>query len=515
MILAKGFGLVLYGSIGILKIVAKYLQIGIEIGRNKSRDDQQFKYWGNILPTMNVEEDIRKLKVWEPKKEHLCRAQSGDFAKMAQLLHKTFASDTQYFNRMWTFQEIVTGRIAKIHCSGIQVPLESLIKAVHYLNRTQSMEQSFVDKMTRLWVITTAWKKGVRLSLRELLFDCRDRDCFDGRDMVYGLLGLIHGRMDPRLLPNKENSVGQVYANATKYMVGVEQRLDVICIRGKKKRPEELPSWAPNFRGFGLSNGTTSLVDPSGLKRLFQASLAEPYIDSGPIDHPTQILYTTGLCIGTIQRISHVTRSALNLDSIERKWHRTFARHRSLPSKLQKVQSDLSTLLGLLIKLHNASNIINRSGFRVEVETHLEELSKVDYQSSNIEYLLTLMGGQTTPGTRCDAAEALVLLRRACVRTADGDAALKLLCEAIKSGTHGRRFVALCRGLIGAAPEDAMVGDTVCVLIGCSVPVCLRQDSSSGHWTLVGECYVDRYMDGKAIQMRNDRKLVEQSYILA
>jgi hypothetical protein len=55
----------------------------------------------------------------------------------------------------------------------------------------------------------------------------------------------------------------------------------------------------------------------------------------------------------------------------------------------------------------------------------------------------------------------------------------------------------------GLIPQSAKVGDLVCVLFGCSVPVVLRKRPSKGTnncYELVGEAYVHGFMDGKGIR---------------
>ncbi|KAK1750076.1 heterokaryon incompatibility protein-domain-containing protein [Echria macrotheca] len=58
--------------------------------------------------------------------------------------------------------------------------------------------------------------------------------------------------------------------------------------------------------------------------------------------------------------------------------------------------------------------------------------------------------------------------------------------------------------ITGLVPQTARIGDKICILYGCSVPVLLRkQIHSSGnswHWELIGEAYVDGFMDGEAIR---------------
>jgi hypothetical protein len=68
-------------------------------------------------------------------------------------------------------------------------------------------------------------------------------------------------------------------------------------------------------------------------------------------------------------------------------------------------------------------------------------------------------------------------------------------------------------GLIGAVPGDARAGDSACVLMGCIVPVCLRKIQDSDNWIFAGECYADAYMDGEAIQWRDDARHMPQLFI--
>jgi hypothetical protein len=58
--------------------------------------------------------------------------------------------------------------------------------------------------------------------------------------------------------------------------------------------------------------------------------------------------------------------------------------------------------------------------------------------------------------------------------------------------------------VVGLIPQHARIGDRICILRGCSVPVVLRQhgtpESPRGlYWQLIGEAYVHGVMDGEAM----------------
>lgn len=60
------------------------------------------------------------------------------------------------------------------------------------------------------------------------------------------------------------------------------------------------------------------------------------------------------------------------------------------------------------------------------------------------------------------------------------------------------------RDLFGLGPKGTKLGDLICILYGCSVPVILRAQKDPhglefSHYDIVGECYIYGMMDGEAI----------------
>jgi hypothetical protein len=65
------------------------------------------------------------------------------------------------------------------------------------------------------------------------------------------------------------------------------------------------------------------------------------------------------------------------------------------------------------------------------------------------------------------------------------------------------------QGRLGLAPPNARMGDIVCILFGCSVPVLLRPVGKGQHHILVGECYLHGMMDGEAISGMTKKGLLK------
>lgn len=62
--------------------------------------------------------------------------------------------------------------------------------------------------------------------------------------------------------------------------------------------------------------------------------------------------------------------------------------------------------------------------------------------------------------------------------------------------------------LFGLAPDLAKEGDFICILLGCSVPVILREHQyRAGCHELIGEAYVYGMMDGEALARRKQKEL--------
>lgn len=54
------------------------------------------------------------------------------------------------------------------------------------------------------------------------------------------------------------------------------------------------------------------------------------------------------------------------------------------------------------------------------------------------------------------------------------------------------------------------ISDTVCVLLGCSVPVVLRKIED--HYIFIGECYVENIMQGEVMWTLNNREIFSQVF---
>ena len=75
------------------------------------------------------------------------------------------------------------------------------------------------------------------------------------------------------------------------------------------------------------------------------------------------------------------------------------------------------------------------------------------------------------------------------------------------------------RGFVGWAPDNmygkpqdqTRVGDVICVVFGCSVPLVVRPLEE--RWQVVGEAYVQGFMDGEALALLASGQCKESTFV--
>jgi hypothetical protein len=75
-----------------------------------------------------------------------------------------------------------------------------------------------------------------------------------------------------------------------------------------------------------------------------------------------------------------------------------------------------------------------------------------------------------------------------------------------------RAVVVTKKGYIGQGTNRCKVGDLVCVLLGCNLPVILRPVED--HYEFMGEAYLHDIMHGEAIQAMEEGKVQLESFEL-
>ncbi|KAE9373731.1 hypothetical protein N431DRAFT_557726 [Stipitochalara longipes BDJ] len=286
-------------------------------------------------------------------------------------------------------------------------------------------------------------------TLLDVLQDTLHLECFDPKDRVFAILGLVKHRPNRKLRVGYDQSLVTLYTMCALETIEENESLEVLSLAGignhSRGHRDPLPSWVPDWQ-IGIRERTIPIQQPG----LYKASSNLTPLQSYLHDHST--LEVHGLYIDTIcHEFSPDSRSYSygladwcsrfekypNGDSEYHAWIRTITLDRS----------DLSTE-----KFSRLSPDI----FQQYVElSQLPRRHNEERKSHRYNQTIRL---------------------------------------AIKS----RRFILSKLGYMSLGPLALKANDMICVLRGCDVPVVIREEHS--HHLFIGECFVWGLMDGEVIK---------------
>lgn len=78
--------------------------------------------------------------------------------------------------------------------------------------------------------------------------------------------------------------------------------------------------------------------------------------------------------------------------------------------------------------------------------------------------------------------------------------------------SNGRKLIRLSPHAVGMASAYVEVGDRVCVVLGCSVPIIFHREGD--HFLNLGDTFIDGFMNGEATDGISDGKYKLQTFEL-
>lgn len=497
------------------------LQIGFDLWVNALSDDVENH---EAQKDLGVWFSLEEIKSWSPDERQLKLVEGEDLVEMAKLLDYELFSRTKYFTRMWTLQEICVAPRGNANLFGLD--LSDIACGIYYIQRTFGYSIAHMEQLNVLLEINQRFNIGRRDSLRLLLALSADRESENPKDRIYALLGLMRDKLNPLLQPDYTKSVAEIYSNATRHLIYVDKSLDVICGQRIEGKFSDLASWVPDFRYFAFERG--ALVSASGENVIYHASGDEQYAvpeDAFRLVREYWSLKVTGIPLGTVSSVSDIP--AADEESklkgfmlTETQWaHKLKQTREWKPEELAalKIVSDLAEKYADFYQdSHQEEFWANHADALQTLRTTMANVNELEGSVLDIflKFFLTLLCGRTTTTSRCNEDELLQHLRRVCIPDPEGIKLLKRLCNSLDSGTQGRRLILSKDIEFGSGPEHVQEGDMIYVLIGCSVPVILRKAEKDSGFRLVGECYLHGFMDGEALKMRDEGKVVAHDIML-
>ncbi|OIW25710.1 HET-domain-containing protein [Coniochaeta ligniaria NRRL 30616] len=442
--------------------------------------------------------------------------------------------DRQWWWRVWTSQEIILSRHAVIICGDSFIRYQKLRDAFGAwvdLGISEKLNQDPSDTFNQMQKQVRAVKEntpsikiiynksnlfGTEMDILQQLSKLR---CTNPRDRVYGALGLLVNT--PSLEVNYAKSVSQVYHDFSHSIISHTQRLDILEYAGLKTSSHplhsELPTWVAN-----LDAGKTATRTAALLPSICHASADRA---ASPIfSEDRKILSATGVAVDRIVDHSSVvfSRDVLNfifkdfnpqyptgistLEALFRLAEGDMDRSRDLQRFSDYSETFVSTsrefILYLIFQVMGsfgteAQNPKIRE-LRRPSESFVARMCSLDYRG-----LADLLVASFYP----DEVRRPEILFRSWKED-------RLELTTYFSDGLGRfsnhSIFRTSRGYLGLGPKVITDEDIVCVLFGSRVPYVLRRTGSS--YQLVGDAYVQGYMDGEAMKLADEGKVFTETF---
>jgi hypothetical protein len=300
----------------------------------------------------------------------------------------------------------------------------------------------------------------------EIFLRYQDRQCYNPRDKIYGMLGLASKDIIELVQPNYEDDINIVYEKTTVAMIRKYATLDIfsqIIDACSEARLPGLPSWVPDWSTNADSRTWSAYIIRTARNYNYDASDGRPAalrrIAPGVCATPA-VLLDPAAALGESNRLGNAVPASWAACA----W------------------ADESNYLGM------------------------------EATPRALAFLQTVCGG--TP--RLEGGRF--------VRVPDGEADARMMedwvagkrdgldemskgyADAVGTATWGRRVFRSERGFVGLAPGSAREGDWVVVLPGGKVPFLVRgdrdavdpEDQGRKCYRIIGDGYVHGIMDGSA-----------------
>jgi hypothetical protein len=432
------------------------------------------------------------------------QARQRDFDATVSL----FARD--YWNRLWVVQEVLNAQSITVFCGRSKLPWSVFTRASATFRRhkddlldnfssyeNQRGRSTLADMTNHARVLTKQGPSSLKIdasSLHETILACRWRLASDGRDKVFGLLGLL-GPGHRRDIPiDYSLSIKDVYTNVVDHVITTTERLDIICDAIHYpvcQNPLNLPTWLPdysqdpgtlpigrslssNFSAARSTKARVEILDDLGRRNKLQLSAV--YLDT---------ISSHGIAVGNLCRV-------VDFLIVFLQWRTLLLGTFGVRDRdaLELIQEDFAATLCL----DQVPKRWKRPGQWLTVCYHAF--------ASHIRELLPYL---PLDGELDSFAETDVDL---------DDVASTRIVDGIGTNMSGRCFCITETGLLGLGTGFMAEGDVVVVPFGCSTPIIIRPQGSRGEYRYVGDVYVHGYMHGRAIDELEDGRRELIKYVL-
>jgi hypothetical protein len=403
-----------------------------------------------------------------------------------------------YFRRRWIVQEIVKSKHAIAVC-GRETIEWNLIEEV----TTRLVSRGWLNVVGKggedeqVGIVTAkslgALRSGkFQRTLHGLITATSFCECTHPNDRLYSLLGLASNLHEyGNIKPNYSKSPVDVFREFAASSILIKGDLDLLPACSMSKSP--FPSWVQQFDKYT----TLGIINLRERSWSFKAT-KDMHVE-GRISDDGKILYLCGKAVDTIKSI---------VPSVERTPTSGFPPeyHDRLKATLgisDKKCRDMSRQMNFCIAVGELV-----AGEDIEIlspdSERYEEFWRTVLCDSPLQEVRA-SGDMVWVVAKYFAFQAALFLENSAEaddQWKEGGEDIRLVECLLQYTMFNRCFGMTVGARMGQMPQNAKIGDLICVLYGGSVPYVLRP-CGNGQYTYVGDCFVYGLMDGEALDMED------------
>ena len=426
----------------------------------------------------------------------------------------------EYWRRMWIVQEIVTAKKLVVYCGPDELSWDEVLRFMYLVyenpaalskHRRPEMVTRFInvcDGLLPANLNNMKKSEGRHGSLWANLSFFRYYRCTDERDKVFSILGIsgVEGETSESLCAriDYELDTKQVFIESMKlcgkYTTQGYGPLTVICLSTPWAGNRSLPSWVPDW---------TYWPDMMALQGIYHSLRQSNVFASGAYDKSMiaqiegDVLIASGVRIDTLATVANTSIGAdigkvESWDSMVPGRHHTFL----ILHAYETFFSWARLAFGPRLEGTRDEERVNKFWRTLCCNRGLQSRQMPHFR----EQCLRWLGRGNT--------KAIMQYWEEDTRSAGPQE--KAWEQSFLRHARGRKFAVTESGNFCLVSANAKKGDGVCVLVGCDFPAVLRRKggggAEGGDVVMVGEAYVDGYMEGRAMDEVAEGKFFPEEF---
>lgn len=416
-----------------------------------------------------------------------------------------------WFQRVWIMQEIVFSKNIQFLCGTNYISWEDISlfaicmiqhDLVQYLSLNglpqETTSESGCGRLLEIFHIQSSFTSFPdSLLLLSAIVYGRSAQATDPRDKVFAVMG-----MTPTIInPDYSKATFDVYTEAAE-SVEPDDIVRMLCCVDHSQPIAGRPSWVPDW---STPRQTTALGYSSSSKAVYQnAKFSKLW--PRPIRQDGKSLIVIGTLFDTISNLTEVASS--NLKDVPNTTTDTskFVTQ-SMAMATQQCSSYISSKTGLF------------SAFWQTLVAGKDESGRMKAPIDDFAPIFALLFDCATarspsipdqPPPHLNPKKRLTLDKLNFRRPKKTYRQMQL---AFSAAVTARRFATTKKGYMGLMPRGAMLGDSVCVILGSHVPFLVRRvphgEADTKRYQLLGECYLQGIMNGEVMASAPESEMTE------